>query len=361
MLRRRSQAGFTLVEMLVVITIIGILAGLALPNITKARTKAKESEVKANLHSIQTSLERFYVDHQQYPAYIAGGNAAAWAIYKRRMTAQDPTHADLNDPLVIGAYIDTYPRNPFVTEGSAVVTETGGDANTPGSGDPRFGQNGVTVGNIMDDSRFYNTTTTPNEPLKQFAYSREGLNTDLTDTAYPAGGKLNPNNLVNGQPSLARNWWPGNFFYRAVGPVDWVSKHPNFDTESPKEPWAYYVARYDSYYLGAYGDKTTDGKDVVRTTPAANGNLYRQPPTTAGTVYPTVSLDNGSGTTTGLPEVMGGGDKDNNPYFPYLKVGLDSSGNPQVSPGEYQYGAPDGVSDGVVQVLAPASDGASTF
>ncbi len=70
---RRNELGFTLIELLVVIVIIGILAAIALPNFIKARNKAREAEVKSNIHAIQIALERYAVDSGGvYPTFLVG-------------------------------------------------------------------------------------------------------------------------------------------------------------------------------------------------------------------------------------------------------------------------------------------------
>jgi prepilin-type N-terminal cleavage/methylation domain-containing protein len=70
-----NKKGFTLIELLVVIVIIGILVAIALPNFIKIKDKAREAEVKQNLHSIQLAVERYATDSEgNYPFYLYGGD-----------------------------------------------------------------------------------------------------------------------------------------------------------------------------------------------------------------------------------------------------------------------------------------------
>ena len=140
--KRNNELGFTLIELLVVIVIIGILAAIALPNFIKARNKAREAEVKSNVHAVQIALERYAVDTGGiYPPFLVGAERDSniikcWIDLQGNGVSQFPVHgqtpfaktADINmtvppgniemlrmnmDPLVQFGYLSEYPVNPF--------------------------------------------------------------------------------------------------------------------------------------------------------------------------------------------------------------------------------------------------------
>jgi general secretion pathway protein G len=64
---RNRQSGFTLIELIVVVTIIGILAGVAISNVKWAQQKAREAALRHDLFEIRKAIDDYYADKQKYP------------------------------------------------------------------------------------------------------------------------------------------------------------------------------------------------------------------------------------------------------------------------------------------------------
>jgi general secretion pathway protein G len=97
-----EQGGFTLLELLIVIVIIGILALLILPNITSAPKKARDTRRKTDLTAIQKGLEEYYIDDNAYPATLSNLTAGSAPILKSVPT----------DPKNTSPYVYTYVPPP---------------------------------------------------------------------------------------------------------------------------------------------------------------------------------------------------------------------------------------------------------
>jgi type II secretion system protein G len=88
----RNAKGFTLIELMIVVVIIGILAAIAIPNFISMQDRAREASVRANMHTVQLAIEDFAVQNDgTYP--VAADDAA--------VQANCPSNA--------------YPDNPFNT------------------------------------------------------------------------------------------------------------------------------------------------------------------------------------------------------------------------------------------------------
>jgi type IV pilus assembly protein PilA len=72
----RNSKGFTLIELMIVVVIIGILAALAIPRFMRSTTKSKQSEAKQLLKQVYT-MQRAY--RQEYNSYCLDGAAASAA------------------------------------------------------------------------------------------------------------------------------------------------------------------------------------------------------------------------------------------------------------------------------------------
>ena len=67
----RNEKGFTLIELMIVVAIIGILAAIAIPNFLTYQAKAKQSEAKVNLGAIGTNAEAWHAEKATYIATVA--------------------------------------------------------------------------------------------------------------------------------------------------------------------------------------------------------------------------------------------------------------------------------------------------
>src|SRR3989338_5142185 len=65
---KRSERGFTLVEIMIVVAIIALLAAIAIPNVLRGRTSANEAASIGNLRALVSSLEMFRSVNNNYPA-----------------------------------------------------------------------------------------------------------------------------------------------------------------------------------------------------------------------------------------------------------------------------------------------------
>ena len=132
---RSAQRGFSLIELIVVVTIIGILAGIALVNVSTAQRKARESALRSNLHEMRKAIDNFYADKQRYPTDL---NELV-PNYIRRIP---------RDPLTLQEDWEPIMEDPLSLEGG-MESETDPEAFAqPGVIDVKTRAVGVTLDNV---------------------------------------------------------------------------------------------------------------------------------------------------------------------------------------------------------------------
>ncbi|MGV8803965.1 MAG: type II secretion system major pseudopilin GspG [Polaromonas sp.] len=71
-LRRRLSAGFTLIELMVVLVIIGVLAALIVPNVLERADDARATAAKTDVNNLMQALKLYKLDNQRYPTAEQG-------------------------------------------------------------------------------------------------------------------------------------------------------------------------------------------------------------------------------------------------------------------------------------------------
>ena len=83
--KRQGQKGFTLIELMIVIAIIGILAAIAIPNFISYRKRSYDTAAQSDLKNLMTAQEAYFVDFQKYADF----DKTSWSAATDSVTLGD--------------------------------------------------------------------------------------------------------------------------------------------------------------------------------------------------------------------------------------------------------------------------------
>jgi len=114
----KKQKGFTLIELMVVISIITFIASITLVNLDNAERKARDVRRIADMHQLQTALDLYYDDHGVYPTGDTDTACGGWDTstadpFLSALVTSGVTNEVPVDPLNLGTGCGTYAYRYF--------------------------------------------------------------------------------------------------------------------------------------------------------------------------------------------------------------------------------------------------------
>lgn len=139
--KKRNNEGFTLIELLVVIIIIGILAAIALPSFLNQASKAKQSEAKNTISSVNSAQTAYRTENGSFASSMSQlglGLPTATSNYTYTMTADTTNDAATIQAKAGDASVKGYSggSKQYTTNSQSAISSVVCEALTPGKGDP---------------------------------------------------------------------------------------------------------------------------------------------------------------------------------------------------------------------------------
>ena len=143
--RRTRKGGFTLVEILIVVIILGILAAIVIPQFTSASQDARKNSLTSQLQTLRSQIELYKLQHlDQLPTELTGASPN-WSQFTLKTNDQGTTGTGTAFPF--GPYLQADPKNPL-NGGSAVLVVGADLAPGAGSGGTATNQAGFVINSV---------------------------------------------------------------------------------------------------------------------------------------------------------------------------------------------------------------------
>lgn len=110
----RTSPGFSIIELVIVVVILGIIAGIAMPRLSRASESAKENALLSDLTMLQGAIERYTAEHGGLsPGHDAPGSTGSEEDFAARLVARSDERGNVQASGYLGPYLRHMPPNPF--------------------------------------------------------------------------------------------------------------------------------------------------------------------------------------------------------------------------------------------------------
>ena len=106
---KRNVRGFTLVEILIVVIILGILAAIVIPQFTSASSDARNNSTASTLQTLRSQIELFKIQHADTPP----AQTALSVVLGGKTSTADTTTVNAATTATFGPYVQNFPTNPL--------------------------------------------------------------------------------------------------------------------------------------------------------------------------------------------------------------------------------------------------------
>jgi general secretion pathway protein G len=158
---RSRRSGFTLVEILIVVIILGILAAIVIPQFTNASQDARKNSLTSQLQTLRSQIELYKLQHlDQNPTGLTGTGDVAGATAWAEMLVKTDADQAINTAGLFGPYLQTEPFNSLNASSGVFITTTdvtlGGASGTTTSGWVYNSANGKLWATAVNPAVVYN-------------------------------------------------------------------------------------------------------------------------------------------------------------------------------------------------------------